>query len=189
MAWRLLMRRCPSRSMTLVGDVAQTGDLAGTSSWERVLEPYVADRWRLAELTVNYRMPAEVMAVAADVLAGLDPPLEPPRSVRETGVDPWHRRGARRDELVDGGGRRGRRRRLAAVGDGRVAVLTPRPRCTPSWPGRSPGAGRRPGPGATRSSCSPSGRRRAWSSTPCSWSTRPRSWPSRRAASTTSTSR
>ncbi len=29
MAWRLLMRRCPSRSMTVVGDVAQTGDLAG----------------------------------------------------------------------------------------------------------------------------------------------------------------
>ena len=49
MAWRLLMRRCPSRSMTMVGDVAQTGDLAG----DRVLgsscsAPYVADRWRLA---------------------------------------------------------------------------------------------------------------------------------------------
>ena len=27
-------------------------------------------RWRLAELTVNYRTPAEIMAVAADVLAG-----------------------------------------------------------------------------------------------------------------------
>ena len=25
MAWRLLMRRCPTRSMTVVGDVAQTG--------------------------------------------------------------------------------------------------------------------------------------------------------------------
>ena len=36
--------------MTLVGDVAQTGDLAGTSSWQRVLEPYVGDRWRLAGL-------------------------------------------------------------------------------------------------------------------------------------------
>ena len=36
MAWRMLMRRCPGRSMTIVGDVAQTGDLAGTSSWEHV---------------------------------------------------------------------------------------------------------------------------------------------------------
>ena len=33
MAWRLLMRRCPARSMTLVGDVAQTGDPAGAASW------------------------------------------------------------------------------------------------------------------------------------------------------------
>ena len=62
MAWRLLMRRSPSRSMTVVGDVAQTGDLAGASSWDGVFAPYVADRWRLAELTVNYRTPAEIMA-------------------------------------------------------------------------------------------------------------------------------
>ena len=123
MAWRLLMRRCPSRSMTLVGDVAQTGDLAGTASWQRVLEPYVGSRWRLAELTVNYRMPAEVMAVAADVLAGLDPPVEPPRSVRETGVRPWHRAvpvAELAGEVVAAVGAE-----LAAVGDGRVAVLTP----------------------------------------------------------------
>ncbi len=39
MAWRLLMRRCPSRSMTLVGDVAQTGDPAGTSSWAATSGP------------------------------------------------------------------------------------------------------------------------------------------------------
>ncbi|MCG5213862.1 AAA family ATPase [Streptosporangium sp. KLBMP 9127] len=90
MAWRMLMRRCPTRWMTLVGDVAQTGDPAGTSSWEAVLDPYVRDRWRLERLNVNYRMPAEVMAVAADVLAALGTALEPPRSVRETGVVPWH---------------------------------------------------------------------------------------------------
>jgi len=123
MAWRLLVRRCPTRSMTLVGDVAQTGDVAGTSSWGRVLEPYVGDRWRLEELTVNYRMPAEIMAVAADVLAGLDPPLEPPRSVRETGVEPWSVEvappalGERLAEIVI--------REAAAVGDGRLAVVVP----------------------------------------------------------------
>ena len=89
MAWRLLMRRCPSRSMTLVGDVAQTSDLAGAASWREVLEPYVGDRFRLEELTVNYRTPAELMAVAAGVLAALDPPVTPPRSVRETGEQPW----------------------------------------------------------------------------------------------------
>jgi hypothetical protein len=123
MAWRLLMRRCPSRSMTVVGDVAQTGELAGTTTWEQVFEPYVAQRWRLAELTVNYRTPAEVMAVAADVLAAVDPSLQPPRSVRTAGVEPWAARvrpGALAEELITTV-----RREASEVGDGRVGVLVP----------------------------------------------------------------
>jgi DNA helicase IV len=89
MAWRMLMRRCPTRSMTIVGDLAQTGDPAGASSWADVLRPHVDDRWRLAELTVNYRTPAEVMAATADLLATHHPGLRPPRSVRSTGETPW----------------------------------------------------------------------------------------------------
>lgn len=89
MAWRMLMRRCPSRWMTVVGDLAQTGSPAGPASWEQVLAPYVADRWLLEQLTVNYRTPAEIMEVAAAVLAELDPSVEPPRSVRHTGTAPW----------------------------------------------------------------------------------------------------
>jgi len=90
MAWRMLMRRCPARSLTIVGDVAQTGDLAGLPSWNEALDPYLGDRWRLAPLTVNYRTPVEVMTVAGDVLAEIDPALQPPRSVRESGCQPWH---------------------------------------------------------------------------------------------------
>jgi DNA helicase IV len=89
MAWRLLMRRCPVKSMTIVGDIAQTGDLAGLPSWDQALAPYAGDRWRLAGLTINYRAPAEIMDVAADVLAGIDPALEAPRSVRASGAAPW----------------------------------------------------------------------------------------------------
>ncbi len=88
MAWRLLMRRSPNRSMTVVGDVAQTSDLAGASSWSEVFAPYVASRWREAELTVNYRTPAEIMEVAAKVLARIAPQATPPQSVRQTGVPP-----------------------------------------------------------------------------------------------------
>jgi DNA helicase IV len=125
MAWRMLMRRCPTRSMTLVGDVAQTGDPAGTSSWAEVLEPYLQQRWRLERLTVNYRTPAEIMAVAADVAAAIGPAAlsDLPRSVRESGVEPWH--------LQVAAGQLGRRlaevaaREAAAVGDGRVAVIVP----------------------------------------------------------------
>ncbi|KFU80274.1 HelD family protein [Amycolatopsis lurida] len=92
MAWRMLMRRCPSRSMTVLGDLAQTGNPAGASSWERVLRPHLNDRWRLAELTVNYRTPSEIMAATADLLAANHPGLRPPRSVRFTGRPPWRLR-------------------------------------------------------------------------------------------------
>ncbi|WP_197673976.1 HelD family protein [Micromonospora narathiwatensis] len=123
MAWRLLMRRCPSRSMTIVGDVAQTGALAGTPSWSEALTPYVADRWRLEELTVSYRTPAEIMAVAADVLAEIDPALRPPRSVRASGVPPWDRTvdaGRLVAELVEATARE-----AAGLADGRLGVIVP----------------------------------------------------------------
>jgi DNA helicase IV len=123
LAWRMLMRRCPGRSMTIVGDVAQTSDLAGLASWEQALRPYQGDRWRLAPLTINYRTPAEIMAVAADVLAAIDPALELPRSVRETGERPW-RLHAAPAELA------GRLAEAAVplaerTGGGRLAVIVP----------------------------------------------------------------
>ena len=123
MAWRLLMRRCPSRSMTVVGDVAQTSELAGTTGWEQVFEPYVAQRWNLVELTVNYRTPAEVMAVAADVLAAVDPALQPPRSVRSAGVAPWSLRVPR--AALPAETIAAVRLEAAEAGDGRVGVLVP----------------------------------------------------------------
>jgi DNA helicase IV len=91
MAWRLLMRRCPTRAMTLVGDPAQTAEEAGVGSWERILQPYVGDRWEHTRLGVNYRTPAEIMDLAAAVVRAQDPAFEPPRSVRSTGVRPWVR--------------------------------------------------------------------------------------------------
>ena len=119
MAWRLLMRRCPNRSMTVVGDLAQTGALAGAASWADTFAPYVADRWRLVELTVSYRTPAEIMEVATQVLAGIDPAITPPRAVRRSGVAPWTETGTteRLAELVA--------TEADAVGDGRLAVIAP----------------------------------------------------------------
>ncbi|MFB6718062.1 MULTISPECIES: HelD family protein [unclassified Streptomyces] len=121
MAWRLLMRRCPTRSMTLVGDVAQTGDEAGASSWASALAPHVGDRWRQASLTVNYRTPAEIMASTTDVLAALGPGLEPPRSVRETGVAPWR---LRTDDTVRALADLAAKE-AAALDEGRLAVIVP----------------------------------------------------------------
>ncbi|TDE20028.1 DUF2075 domain-containing protein [Nonomuraea mesophila] len=115
MAWRAVMRRCPTRSMTIVGDIAQTGSAAGARSWAEVLDPYVAGRWRQERLSVNYRTPVELMAVAARVLATVDPALEAPASVRELGVQPWSAPLAALGELVK-----------AEVGEGgKVAVVVP----------------------------------------------------------------
>jgi DNA helicase IV len=124
MAWRLLMRRCPTRSMTVVGDVAQTGSLAGASSWAEVLTPHLGTQWQLEELTVNYRTPAEIMAVAAEVLAAGGATASAGRSVRSTGVRPWGRRVAEIDlpEAVAEAAAE------FAKEDGTLAVLVPRGR-------------------------------------------------------------
>ena len=123
MAWRMLMRRCPSRSMTLVGDVAQTSDPAGATSWHRALQPHVGDRWRLERLSVNYRTPAEIMEAAAGLLAAIDPEVAPPTSVRRTGVPPW--RLATTPDALPALLARHAAREAADLGDGRLAVIVP----------------------------------------------------------------
>ena len=123
MAWRMLMRRCPAKSMTIVGDMAQASELGGGSSWQDVLEPNLGDRWRLERLTINYRTPAEIAEVAADVLAAIGAEHHPPRPVRETGFRPWQAQaaegglGALLGELA--------REESAAIGAGRLAVIVP----------------------------------------------------------------
>ncbi|WP_326746526.1 AAA family ATPase [Streptomyces sp. NBC_00121] len=118
MAWRLLMRRSPTRSMTLVGDPAQTGDLAGCDSWQEILAPHVQDRWQLARLGVNYRTPAEIMEYAAERRRATDPAFEPPRSIRSTGARPWERT----LPLADVAGLA----EAEAPPEGRLAVIAPR---------------------------------------------------------------
>jgi DNA helicase IV len=98
MDWRVLMRRCPSRSFTVVGDLAQRRSVAGATSWDTMMEPYVPGRWVYRSLSVNYRTPAEIMTVAAALLAEFAPGVQPPESVRACGVQPWSRRVAE-DEL------------------------------------------------------------------------------------------
>ena len=91
MAWRMVMRRSPNRWMTLVGDIAQTSNPAGVDTWGQALSPYVEDRWQLCELTVNYRTPATITAVADNLLRSINETISPPRPVRE-GRYPvgWH---------------------------------------------------------------------------------------------------
>ena len=122
MAWRALMRRCPSRSMTVVGDLAQTGAAAGVHAWADVLDPYAEGRWRVEQLTVNYRTPRQIMEVASAVLAAGGVVTEAPESARSV---PW-------SPVVDWAADlppavvAGVRAELEDLGNGRLAVITPR---------------------------------------------------------------
>jgi DNA helicase IV len=143
MAWRMVMRRVPTRSLTVVGDVAQTGNAAGARSWGEMLDRYVKGRWREERLSVNYRTPAEIMTVAAGVLAAVAPDEEPPESVREEGEHPRAVRAAGsglaeavarvvEDELAE----------LTAAGEGRLAIIAPAARLAEvasAVPGAIPG--------------------------------------------------
>lgn len=100
MDWRVLMRRCPSKSFTVVGDLAQRRSAAGATSWGSMLDPYVPGRWVYRPLSVNYRTPAEIMDIAAGLLAEFAPDVRPPESVRACGVRPWVRL-IETDELPD----------------------------------------------------------------------------------------
>ena len=114
MAWRMVLRHCPARSMTVVGDLAQTGTPGGADSWAQVLDPVAAGRWRTERLTVNYRTPAPVMALAA---ALLPPAAEAPLSVRDSDESPWC---AGAEDVADRV-----RRETELIGTGRVAVIAP----------------------------------------------------------------
>jgi DNA helicase IV len=88
MQWRLLVRRCPLKSFTIVGDIAQTSSAAGASSWGRALRPFFGDRWTLEELTVNYRTPAQIAEAAARMAAAAGLVVSAPKAVREGRWDP-----------------------------------------------------------------------------------------------------
>ncbi|MFT3716295.1 MAG: AAA family ATPase [Gordonia sp. (in: high G+C Gram-positive bacteria)] len=82
MAWRMLMRRCPNRSMTIVGDLAQAGPTTTVESWAAALGPFVGDRFEHHRLTVNYRTTAEILDSTAPLLAVIAPDQTVAQSIR-----------------------------------------------------------------------------------------------------------
>jgi DNA helicase IV len=124
MQLRMAARRSLSGSMTVVGDIAQATGVHAPRDWGDVLA-HLPDRRpaRVTELTLGYRIPEQVMALAARVLRVTAPALQPPASVRE---------GAHPPEIVRATpGRLGSavvdavRRLRGRVGDGGVAVVVP----------------------------------------------------------------
>jgi len=89
MALRALARRCPSGSMTVLGDLAQATGPAAQSSWDDVLAqlegPAATHR---VDLDLGYRVPAPIMEVANRLLRTAAPGVVPCRSVRPDGQPP-----------------------------------------------------------------------------------------------------
>ena len=65
MQWRMVGRRCPSGSMTLVGDFGQSSRPGAVRDWDAVRAELPGDEpARVVTLSVNYRTPAEIMTLA-----------------------------------------------------------------------------------------------------------------------------
>ena len=89
MQWRMVGRRCPSGSMTLVGDFGQSSRPGALHDWDAVRAQLPGDEpARVVELSVNYRTPSEIMDLADRVVAASAPEVRPARSVRSTGRPP-----------------------------------------------------------------------------------------------------
>lgn len=98
--WQMLLARCPSRSLTVVGDRAQARH-GFTATWEERLGRAGLDRVAIATLSVNYRTPEEVMAEAAPVIRSVLPDANVPTSVRRSGVPVTHGALADLDRVLD----------------------------------------------------------------------------------------
>jgi DNA helicase IV len=88
MQWRMLRRRGADASWTIVGDPAQSSwpDVTET---ERVLAELIGNAPnRRFRLSTNYRSPAEVFELAAQVVRRHFPAADLPHAVRTTGIVP-----------------------------------------------------------------------------------------------------
>lgn len=138
MAWRCLLRRCPSRSFTVVGDLDQRRGHERPPSWEKALGPAARALAGEYALTVSYRTPATLTKLAEGVLARAGAPvLYPMTAVRDvegcyrvTRVEPTTRAAASRTEkalrkAVEAARREAEERldREAGASRGRIAII------------------------------------------------------------------
>jgi DNA helicase IV len=90
-ALRVIGRRTPVGSCTLVGDVAQSTTPAGQERWQDVFA-HLGAAGTVADLTIGYRVPEPILTIANRLLplTGVDATAS--RSVRFEGDAPsWHR--------------------------------------------------------------------------------------------------
>jgi len=80
---RMLGRRVPNGSMTLLGDIAQGTGPWGRDDWDDLLSHLPApDGTRIAELRLGYRAPGHVLDLASRLLPAIAPGLKATESIR-----------------------------------------------------------------------------------------------------------
>ena len=84
MEWLALLWRCPSRSVTAVGDRAQSRE-PFTESWKERLAGVGLSGTRVLRLSINYRTPAILMHPAAAVIRAARPTVDVPEAIRSDG--------------------------------------------------------------------------------------------------------
>lgn len=89
MQLRMVARRAPDGSLTILGDVAQGTGAVAYASWDEVLPqlPH-GDEASVEELRHAYRVPREIMTVALPLLETIAPAVSPPIAYRAGGEAP-----------------------------------------------------------------------------------------------------
>jgi DNA helicase IV len=124
MQLRMVSRRSLNGSMTVVGDLAQATGALAPNDWDDVLRHLPDQRpSRVIGLSVGYRIPAQIMAMANKVMMAATPSLRAPTSVRAGDEHPVlvevsHERLL--DAVVDA-----TRQMDAEIVDGNIAVVVP----------------------------------------------------------------
>ena len=86
---RMLARRVPSGSITILGDIAQGTGVWGRDDWHDLLQHLPApDGARIEELRLGYRAPGRVLDVASRLLPAIAPDLLPTESIRPGRSEP-----------------------------------------------------------------------------------------------------
>jgi DNA helicase IV len=124
MQLRMVSRRSLNGSMTVVGDIAQATGALAPNDWADVLR-YLPDHKpsRVIGLSVGYRIPAQIMALANQVMLAATPTLRAPTSVRQSDDHPELVQATPDDLLTSVADAT---RRLAdEITDGTIAVVAP----------------------------------------------------------------
>jgi len=124
MQLRMISRRSLNGSMTVVGDIAQATGALAPNDWVDVLRHLPEHKpSRVIGLSVGYRIPAQIMALANQVMAAATPTLRAPTSVRQSDDLPEFVRAEPGDLHAEVA--RATSRLTTDITDGTIAVVAP----------------------------------------------------------------